>query len=111
SLFPLFSERSWGDSSFHSAAIRGQPSTSANLLARKSASAKALLHPEFHQSGTVRPQAAQRSTIVFRNLCAARPIRSHISLPVGKSTKLFFSSEAAIRASQSCTQVPVTAFH
>src|SRR6266550_1856728 len=111
SLFPSFKERSWGDSSFHSAAIRGQPSTSANLLARKSASARALLQPEVHQSGTVRPETTQRSTIAFRNLCAARAIRSDISLPVGKSTKVFFSSEAAILASQSWTQVPVATFH
>src|SRR5438445_12123435 len=111
SLFPLFSERSWGDSNLHSAAIRGQPFASASLLARKSASARALLHPELHQSGTVRPETVQRSTIAFRNLCAAPAIRLHISSPVGKSTKVFFSSEAAILASQLCTQVPVAAFH
>src|SRR6266403_1586962 len=111
SLFPLFSERSWGDSNLHSAAIRGQLFASASLLARKSARARALLQPDLHQSGTLRPEAAHRSTTAFRNLSAAPAIRSHIWSPVGSSTKLFFSSEAAIRASQSWTQVPVAAFH
>src|SRR5947207_10693713 len=82
SLFPSFKERSWGDSSFHSVAIRGQAFASASLLAKKSASARALLHPELHQSGTVRLETVQRSTIAFRNLCAARAIRLHISYAV-----------------------------
>src|SRR5207248_8763087 len=42
------------------------------LLGRKSASARALLQRELHQSGTAPPEAAQRSTNAFRKLCAAR---------------------------------------
>src|SRR5438874_13774509 len=104
SLFPSFKERSWGDSSFHSVAIRGQAFASASLLAKKSASARALLHPELHQSGTVRLETVQRSTIAFGNFCAARAIVLHFSLRVGNSIKVFFSSEVAFSASHSYTK-------
>jgi len=111
SLFPPFSERSWGDSSLHSR--RAAASRSLLQLAReKNQPARAHCSIRSSTNRARFGRTSRKDRHRFSESLRRRPQFVRTSrCPLENRQTCFFLPKRQFRASQSCTQVPVAAFH